>query len=415
MKRRRTDLIEIIVEILKAVIAVGMLIAGILAILIGVKDKTRNISYLRVFIQIVSVPVIFLGLIIGPFGLPESQPIGNAPRDVLIGTNIFGVPFPDGLSVPTMACYYPSGRTVTCAIWQIQSYLFPFWTAGTGWGVNYTTTGLERLAIVFSLVIIMSIVLGRFFCGWICPFGLYMDAITYLRKSLKISYRKLPEKFNDGLRQLRYIIILLIILLSFVLGAEAITGIEIVSGTRPEEYIYKYFTAPFCAVCPMRPLCVLIEGALGFMSVQNIFSQTTGLFYEAGYYVTSLNMTVLILVTVGAFAFRRFWCRLCPLGGLIAVFNRFAPFKWVSVIRLNKVEEKCTKCGICKRVCPPQVIEVYEEKGGDVTASGCILCLRCVEMCPYEDCLKIEVAGKPVFKSRNWLGSVEKGRNQNIK
>ena len=71
---------------------------------------------------------------------------------------------------------------------------------------------------------------------------------------------------------------------------------------------------------------------------------------------------------------------------------------------MEKTEEKCTKCGICKRVCASQVKEVYENKGGDVTTSKCILCLRCVEMCPEDDCLKFKVAGKSVFRSRNWLG-----------
>ena len=72
-------------------------------------------------------------------------------------------------------------------------------------------------------------------------------------------------------------------------------------------------------------------------------------------------------------------------------------------MRLNKVEEKCTKCGICKRVCPTQVKEVYEQKSGDVASSQCIYCLRCVEMCPSEDCLQFKFAGKTVCKSRNWL------------
>jgi ferredoxin-type protein NapH len=75
----------------------------------------------------------------------------------------------------------------------------------------------------------------------------------------------------------------------------------------------------------------------------------------------------------------------------------------VSVLRLNKVEEKCTKCGICKRVCPTQVTEVYDKKSGDVTTSKCIMCLRCVEMCPYEDALQLKAAGKTVVRSRNWL------------
>lgn len=399
--------LETISEILKAIIVMGTISMGVLAILIWIKDKTKKVSYLRLFIQIVFVPLIFLGLIIGPFGLPQFPPVGNAPRDVVIGTEIFGRPFPDGLSVPILACWYPSGRTVTCPVWQMQAYIYPFWDIGPGfgWGVIYTTSGLERLAIVFGLLIIMAIILGRAFCGWICPFGLYMDLLSYIRKALKKPHFKLSDKVNVGLRQLRYVIIAVFMVLSVILGSQAIFGVQLVSGTQRGEYLYSYLSAPYCQICPMRPICVLTEVGLGAMNSTFVFSHTTGIIYEAGYYITSINMAVLIFVTVGAIAFRRFWCRVCPVGALTGLFSRFAPFKWVSVVRLDKDKEKCTKCGICKRVCPPQITEVYEKEGGDVTTSACILCLRCVEMCPYEDCLKVNVAGKTIFKSRNWLNS----------
>ncbi len=394
---------QIIVDVLRLTIIAGAVLAGILAILIWMKDLTKKISSFRLFIQIATVPIIFLGLIIGPFQSLEVSPSGMAPRDALVVTDILGTPYQDGLSVPVLACYFPNGRTVTCAIWQIQSYIFPFWNTGVGWGVLYTTTGLLRLAIVFSLIIIMSVILGRFFCGWFCPFGLYMDLITRLRKTFKKRYLKFSERLNVGLRQLRYVIIAAFLVLSFFFATEAIIGLQLVPGTQRGEYVYDYFSAPFCQICPMRPLGVLLESAVGFMDITFVLSQSTGILYEAGFYVTSLNVIILVLVTIGAFAFRRFWCRICPLGGLISIFNRFPPFKWISGIRLNKIEEKCTKCGICKRVCPPQVTEVYEEKGGDVTSTGCILCLRCVEMCPYEDCLEVRVVNKPIYKSRNWL------------
>ena len=104
-----------------------------------------------------------------------------------------------------------------------------------------------------------------------------------------------------------------------------------------------------------------------------------------------------------SFFVRRVWCRFCPTGSSIAVVNRFKGFKWAPLLHLDKDEEKCTKCGICKRVCPVQVTEVYEQKGGKINTSMCMLCTRCVEMCPYEDCLKVKFGGKTVFKSRNWL------------
>jgi ferredoxin-type protein NapH len=390
-------MLETIAEILQATIAVVLVLAGILAILIWVRNLTRKLSFLRLFIQIVSVAVIFLGLIVGPFGLPQWPPVGSAPRDVVIGTNILGRPYPDGLPVPTFSCYYASGRTTTCVVWQLQSYLFPDW----GTSSVYLTTGLERLAIAFGLLVVMSLVFGRFFCGWICPFGLYMDLLARLRKALKIRHRLLSERVNNGLRQSRYLIIAAFLIISFVIGAKAIIGVGLVSETQYGQYL----ETPYCQVCPIKPLFVLVEGALGFMDFDFVLSQTSGQLFHWGLYITSVNIIILGVVTVGSFMVRRLWCRICPLGGLIALFSRFGPFKRFSLIKLTKVENKCTKCGICKRVCPTQVTEVYEKKGEDVTASDCILCFRCVEMCPYEGCLKVEVAGKTIYKSKNWLES----------
>jgi formate hydrogenlyase subunit 6/NADH:ubiquinone oxidoreductase subunit I len=50
-----------------------------------------------------------------------------------------------------------------------------------------------------------------------------------------------------------------------------------------------------------------------------------------------------------------------------------------------------------------EVTEVYEEKGEDINVPGCMLCFKCVELCPYEDCMKIKIFDKIVPKSRNWL------------
>ncbi len=392
-------MIEIIADTLLTIIAVGLILVGILAILIWVRNLTKKLSILRLFVQIVALAVIFLGLIIGPFGLEQWSYLGSAPRDIVVGTEILGIPYPDGLSVPTFSCYYASGRTATCVVWQLQSYLFPDWAPSS----VYATTGLERLAIATGLLIIISIIFGRFLCGWICPFGLYMDLLTRLRKILRIKHWTLSEKTNQMLSQARYLIIAVFLILSVILGMRAIGGIELIS----ESEIGRYLEIPFCQICPAKPLFVLTEVGLGFMNIDYVLSRTIGDFALTGWYLTSINIVILGVVTLGSFLIRRLWCRICPLGGLIAIFSRIGPFKRLSFMKLNKIEEKCTKCGICKRVCPPQVTEVYEEKGGDVTVTECILCFRCIEMCPYEGCLEVELAGKPIYKSKNWLNIEE--------
>jgi ferredoxin-type protein NapH len=398
---------QIVNSLLIDTIIVGVIFAGVLAILIWVRNRTERVSALRLFVQIACVALIFIGLILGPFNPPQFFPLGRAPRDVLVSNNIFGVPFPDGLTLPVLACYYPSGRSVTCPIWQMQSYIFPFYDVGKGWDYFYTTPGLERIAIVFVLLIMMSIILGRLFCGWICPFGLYMDLMIRLRKVFRKPHRSFSVKTNKALSQLRYVIIASFLVISVILGSQALFGTQLVPQTQTNGYVTDYFNAPFCLICPMRPLCVLGESAVGYMNASYVFSKTTGVLAEAGYYVTSINIIALILVTATALAFRRFWCRICPLGGLTALFSTFTPFKQVALTKLQKDEEKCTKCGVCKRVCPTQVTEVYEEKGGNVTVSKCMLCFRCVEMCPYQDTLKVKFAGKTVFRSRNWLQPTE--------
>jgi ferredoxin len=373
------------------------------------KNRTRKVSSLRLFVQIAAIVLIFMGLFIGPFNQTAWLPLGPSPRDRLVGTSLFGYQFPDGISFPVLACYYPNGRTVTCPIWQLQAYIFPFWNYPRGYEVFYSTSGLEKIGIVIGLVVVASLVLGRFFCGWLCPFGLYQDLLTRMRKALKRRHLSFSDKTSKALSQSRYVIIAAFLILSVIFGSYAIFGAEIIPGTIPggpegaEAGIVSNLNEPFCLVCPMRPLCVLVECAIGSMKwsyVEQIIYPPLGM---TGGYVTTINIAVLIVVTALALAYRRFWCRICPLGALTGLFSSFKPFKQIALTKLEKNEAKCTRCGVCKRVCPTQATDMFEKKGGDVTESRCILCARCVEACPYEDALSIKFAGKTVMRSRNWL------------
>jgi ferredoxin-type protein NapH len=382
---------------------------GIILILKLSKDKTRKISTLRLFVQVAAVVAIFMGLIIGPFNVPLFAPLGPSPRDNLLGADLLGNQFPDGISVPFLACYYPNGRTVTCALWQLQAYIFPFWDYPRGYQVNYSTPGLEKLAIVVGSLVAFALVLGRSGCGWLCPFGLYQDILTRIRKSARLKHLSTSPKTNKKLGQVSYLIIAVSLILSVIFASYTIFGTELIPGTMPggpegtEAGIVSNINEPFCLICPARPLCIAVETGIGALNWSYISQIAYGPFWISGFYLTSINVAILIAVSIIAFVYRRAWCRICPVGGLSALFSTFTPFKQIALTKLEKDETKCTKCGVCKRVCPTQATDMYEKSGGDVTESRCILCVRCVEICPYGDALKFKFAGKTLARSRNWL------------
>ena len=251
---------------------------------------------------------------------------------------------------------------------------------------------------ILIIILVSTLFVGRFFCGWICPYGLYMDLITILRKTIKIRYRILPEKFNRFLNLLRYIIFAVILFIPFY-----------VAPLHSQSYeLALFFAGPFkhltLLLGPIEPLILPETGVLVFEGLNLSYPYLRDvLFYSGDFFTQEFAIIFFALTLLGSFLFRRVWCRFCPLGLSFAVINKIKGFRWIPLLHLDKSQEKCTKCGICKRVCPTQVTQVYENKGGNVSTSICVHCFRCVEMCPYKDCLKVKVAGKTILNSRDWL------------
>jgi len=248
----------------------------------------------------------------------------------------------------------------------------------------------------------MTIFLGRFFCGWICPFGLYMDTITILRNVLKRPYLSLPQKFNQTLHKTRYVVAAMIfvtVLLGFILGSATLFDLFNFIWLRPPFVPFTFFLEP------LQPLMLPWKPPFGALFEINRIYLTYPYVGEIMVYLqkSKLALPIAYIFTtatlVASFKIRRFWCRFCPTGISLSIINRFRAFRALPLLSLNKNDQKCTKCGICKRVCPVQVTEVYENKTGKIKTSMCILCLRCVEMCPQKNCLSLKFTNNPFHKN----------------
>ena len=95
---------------------------------------------------------------------------------------------------------------------------------------------------------------------------------------------------------------------------------------------------------------------------------------------------IFLAIYISGIAITRAWCRICPNGAFISLFNKGA------LIEKRKDPQKCTKCGICKRVCPMNNEYVYKEKKlTTISDKDCIMCFKCIENCPEKDCLQVKM------------------------
>ncbi|MDD5495578.1 MAG: 4Fe-4S binding protein [Candidatus Omnitrophica bacterium] len=190
--------------------------------------------------------------------------------------------------------------------------------------------------ISLSLIILfMTAVLGRFFCGWICPLGSTMDLIASFKK------RKagIPDSKNKKLRRPKFYIFGLI-------GLSAVMGTQIAWLLDPLVITERFLSLT------IRSACSLLGKGANFSP----YSIITLIFFA-------------VICSMAIFL-SRFWCRaICPLGALYAVMARF------SILRRIVVE--CKDCGNCKSSCRMGAIK----DDASYVKSECILCMDCIYDC----------------------------------
>ncbi len=302
--------------------------------------KGRNIRPFRFIVQL-SAFAFVLGQL---WGLP---PFGTYP----IFRRIF---------LPNASCRYINDAPTSCYYYQLQDGMT------TGWSENYIS-----VAIMLAVILLMIVLLGRFWCSWLCPFGLVQEGMDKLRELLHVPRVRLKFKTRVILRRIKYALIFLTVFISIPIGISAL-GLSGYQST---------LALPFCQICPAK----------GFFTItQQIF----------GLEPWSTELPILALISLTVFMISTFFipmsfCRICPMGGLMALFGR------TSLPLLKKDPERCTKCRICTRVCPLDHDRVYDEmENDDVGGEDCTLCGKCVEYCPEKGCLSLNYGPVTLVGSR---------------
>jgi polyferredoxin len=193
------------------------------------------------------------------------------------------------------------------------------------------------------LLIALTLFLGRFFCGWVCPVGTVLDLVRPLafwqkRRKPTRATRLFPANANSHLRY--YLLIAVALAGLFSLQALGLFD-PLVIFHRASTALASNFLA--LRQPPLRT----------FLSV-----------------ISSVFLVILLLELWQP----RFWCRnLCPLGALVSIFSRFSLLN-------RRVSSACTFCGDCRRTCVMNAIPRKEPH--DTDYSDCTFCLECEGACP---------------------------------
>lgn len=232
--------------------------------------------------------------------------------------------------VPGLNCYSCPGAFGACPLGSLQASL-----AQKNLHIPFFVTGF---------LFFVGALLGRFVCGWLCPFGLVQDLLY--RIPLFRKQKHLP--FHAVLKNLKYAVLLFFVLL-FPIFLKGNYGVGV-------PWFCKY-------ICPSGTLL----GAMPLMAVNKELRAAAGMLFQ--WKVLVLLTIVLLSVKV----FRPFCQYVCPLGAIYGFFNS------ISLVHLEVSEETCVKCGKCQRACPVDILTCSQPNSRE-----CIRCGKCIKSCPKE-------------------------------
>ncbi|WP_321404156.1 4Fe-4S binding protein [Maridesulfovibrio sp.] len=194
---------------------------------------------------------------------------------------------------------------------------------------------------IFIAVLVMSLIVRKGFCGYLCPVGFIHNLLNKIGKKIGKTVT-IKGKLEFGLLIPKYI------LLAFFLNSVFFK----MGGRELDAFIHSPYN--FTAEARMM----------------NFFTDMS---------VTAALIIGAILI-LGIFI-PYFWCRfLCPYGALLGILAKISP------VAIKRDPEKCISCGKCNKACPGG-IEVDLKQ--TVNSAECIGCTQCIDACPVEDCLNV--------------------------
>lgn len=217
------------------------------------------------------------------------------------------------------------------------------------------------------VVVLLTMLFGRFFCGWICPLGTTLDGLGKL-----VGRGRKP--FSPGWRRVKYYLLI-------VTATATLFGVQLLGLFDPLAIFLRSLTL---AVYPAynyglnRVFDLFYEYEVPVLSSAikgsyPVFRDHLMAFYQPIFSLSLFTLIIFLVILLLERVEHRFWCKnLCPLGGLLGICSRYA--------LLQRTPQKlCADCQLCNSLCRSAAV-----RDAGHLRSECLLCMDCTGFCPEE-------------------------------
>ncbi len=217
-----------------------------------------------------------------------------------------------------------------------------------------TLNGREWSAVILAGLLLLTLLFGRVFCSWLCPLGILQDLANRIARPRPSRRKGKGVRFAPHHPWLRGIMALL------AFGGLAAGTVGLLTWMDPYSIAARGMAYIF------TPMLRLLAPATG--------AEMTPPDWESASPFLMAIAALGLALPLGLAAWRgRLYCNtLCPVGTVLGLLSRVAPF----TPKLDRTA--CGRCGTCMKACKAQAIDL---KNGRVDATRCVACYNCLAAC----------------------------------